>query len=241
LSTLLAVSPHLDDAVFSAGAFLARQAQVGIRVVIATCFTKSVPSPTGFALACQLDKGLGPEIDYMALRRAEDRGACARIGAEPVHLPFPEAPHRGYDSAAALFGPALPNDDVGTALLPTLADLVDRVRPDLLLLPACIGDHVDHWAVRTAGERLGRPIRYWADLPYAARQLDAVPDDGQASGCADAYEAKLEAARAYSSQLGFQFRDGAMAELLAIDGAELFWNVPPANRPSAIAASVASL
>jgi LmbE family N-acetylglucosaminyl deacetylase len=150
LKTLLAVSPHLDDAVFSAGALLARRARAGWRVVVATCFTASVPNPTGFALACQLDKGLGPQVDYMALRREEDRNACALLGAEAVHLPFPEAPHRGYGSAAALFGPRLASDRMADTLSEALADMIAACEPNLLLGPAAIGDHVDHWIVREA-------------------------------------------------------------------------------------------
>ena len=69
MPTALALSPHLDDAAFSCGGLLASLAQAGWRVVMATLFTGSVAEPKGFALACQLDKGLGPEIDYMALRR----------------------------------------------------------------------------------------------------------------------------------------------------------------------------
>ena len=72
MTTLLALSPHLDDAVFSAGATLFRAARRGWRVVVATIFTGNVAQPTGFALACQLDKGLAADVDYMALRRAED-------------------------------------------------------------------------------------------------------------------------------------------------------------------------
>ena len=33
--------------------------------------------------------------------------------ADPIHIPLPEAPHRGYHSAKALFGDILPDDDVG--------------------------------------------------------------------------------------------------------------------------------
>jgi hypothetical protein len=94
----LALSPHLDDAAFSCGGTLARLAEAGWRVVVATLFTRSVPDPTGFALACQLDKGLGPEVDYMALRRAEDRDAMRALGAEARWLDLPEAPHRRYGS-----------------------------------------------------------------------------------------------------------------------------------------------
>jgi LmbE family N-acetylglucosaminyl deacetylase len=68
----VALSPHLDDAAFSCGGTLARLAQAGWEVAVCTAFTLSVPNPSGFALACQLDKGLPPEADYMAIRRAED-------------------------------------------------------------------------------------------------------------------------------------------------------------------------
>ena len=50
---------------------LAALADAGHEVTVLTCFTRSVPDPTGFALACQLDKGLPAEADYMALRRAD--------------------------------------------------------------------------------------------------------------------------------------------------------------------------
>ncbi|WP_207955961.1 PIG-L deacetylase family protein [Rubrobacter marinus] len=79
--TALFVSPHLDDVAFSCGGALALLAREGWRTVLATVFTRSVPDPTGFALACQTDKGLPPEVDYMALRREEDREAARRLGA----------------------------------------------------------------------------------------------------------------------------------------------------------------
>jgi LmbE family N-acetylglucosaminyl deacetylase len=61
----LALSPHLDDAAFSCGGTLALLARRGWQVVLCTVFTASVDNPTGFALACQADKGVGPEIDYI--------------------------------------------------------------------------------------------------------------------------------------------------------------------------------
>jgi hypothetical protein len=117
----VAVSPHLDDAVFSAGGTLAALAAAGWRVRVVTCFTASVADPSPFALSTQLDKGLGAEIDYMALRRAEDAAALQRLGAEPVHLPLPEAPHRGYTSAPDLFAGQHADDDVTGPLTEALA------------------------------------------------------------------------------------------------------------------------
>ena len=71
--TALFVAPHLDDVVFSCGGTLAALADQGWRTVMVTAFTQSIVPAEGFALACQLDKGLAPDVDYMALRRAEDR------------------------------------------------------------------------------------------------------------------------------------------------------------------------
>ncbi len=206
MPTLLAVSPHLDDAVFSAGGALSRRAREGWRVVVATCFTATMPDPRGFALACQLDKGLRPEVDYMALRRAEDIAACAAVGAEARHLPLPEAPHRGYASAPALFGPRLADDRVDRALRPALERLLAELLPELIWGPQAIGDHVDHHVVRDLLDAMAlpAPLQLWEDWPYADRAPRgpatlAVPLDAAAKA------AKLDGCLAYRSQLGFQF------------------------------------
>ncbi len=220
MTTLIAVSPHLDDAVFSVGAMLARHAEAGWRVIVATCFTASVPDPVGFALACQLDKGLGPEVDYMALRRAEDATACALLGAEAIHLAFPEAPHRGYGSAAALFAPPHEHDDIADTLAPALDGLLRRHEPARILGPAAIGSHVDHLVVRRVLERLGVGAELWADLPYAARV--GAPAPRRAEPVAELLERKTAACAAYVSQLGFQFGgEAGIARAIQIDGAEL--------------------
>ena len=213
---VLAISPHLDDAVFSAGGALAQLARTGRRVVVATVFTRTVPDPQGFALACQLDKGLGPEVDYMALRRAEDRAACHALGAEPVHLGFREAPHRGYGSAPELFGRVREDDTAAGDIAPALQVLIDDVTPELILAPQAIGGHVDHVAVvRAMGELiLSAPVAWWRDYPYTVRAtMPARPFADRFDGLDDialpldaqAQAAKLVAALAYASQIGFQF------------------------------------
>ena len=212
MPTVLAVSPHLDDAAFSAGATLARLASRGWRVVIATVFTGNVARPEGFALACQLDKGLPPEADYMAIRRAEDEAACAALGASPVHLPHLEAPHRGYADAPALFAGVRADDRAAAAVARSLADLLGQHAPDLVLLPRAVGAHVDHVVVRRAAARVPLPrAAYWTDWPYAgkAAPLDPFAGEDARRRVLDVpvceAEAKLAACAAYATQLGFQF------------------------------------
>jgi LmbE family N-acetylglucosaminyl deacetylase len=209
----LALSPHLDDAAFSAGGALARLARTGWSVVVATLFTASVPHPRGFALACQTDKGLAPEVDYMALRRAEDVAACAVLGAIPRHLPLPEAPHRGYDDAAALFREPHAGDSIDHEAADAIAALLVELQPGLLLAPQAIGGHVDHVLTVRALQRLGPalPILWWRDFPYSIRTdtprrpyeafFAALPELAlPAEECA-----RHRACAAYVTQLSYQF------------------------------------
>ena len=218
---VLAVSPHLDDAVFSAGASLARLADAGHEVTVLTCFTASVPDPTGFALACQTDKGLAPDVDYMALRRAEDRTATAVVGARPVHLPLREAPHRGYDSAPALFAGVRPDDVVWQDVLEALRSY----DADLWLGPRGLGSHVDHLQVVRAVAALGRPTLWWRDAPYALKAPDATPSPALPSGLVEVALPEDRARRGdacacYATQLGFQFGGAAGMRAALQDWAE---------------------
>ena len=233
MSTLLALSPHLDDAAFSAGGALARRADEGWRVVVATLFTGNVAAPAGFALACQLDKGLGPEVDYMALRREEDRRACAVLGVEPVHLPLLEAPHRGYDSAAALFQPPQRDDPTVAELREAVGDLLAAHAPDAVWAPRALGGHVDHVLVHRAAREAVAPgrLRWWTDWPYADRPAPADPEAATLAAAAwadapldaDLRARKADACAAYASQLSFQFGgEAALRARLALQHAERF-------------------
>ncbi|MCJ2051866.1 PIG-L deacetylase family protein [Methylobacterium sp. J-070] len=236
MPTALALSPHLDDAAFSCGGLLARLAQAGWRVVMATLFTGSVADPEGFALACQLDKGLPAEVDYMALRRAEDGAAAAELGiAPPLHLPFREAPHRGYGSPAALFSDTRADDGIATDLAPVLAGLIAAESPDLILAPQAIGGHVDHVQAVRALRSLAveGPILWWRDFPYTVRDvvprapladLFAALAEPTVTLDAAAQGRKRAACAAYASQIGFQFggEAGLDARLAREGGIERF-------------------
>ena len=227
----LALSPHLDDAAFSLGGALARMARDGWEVVVATVFTATVPAPTGFALACQLDKGLPPDADYMAIRRTEDEAACAALGARALHLPLREAPHRGYHSATALFQPPHGDDaaehDIRDAVAPLLRDLA----PDLLLLPQAIGGHVDHVMLVRALRAMAPsgPVLWWRDFPYTPRaDSPRRPFEDALAGFPEVAlptdpDAKHAACAAYATQLGYQFggAEGLARALAATGGQEV--------------------
>ncbi|NMO15757.1 PIG-L family deacetylase [Pyxidicoccus fallax] len=216
MSIALFLSPHLDDVAFSCGGTLARLKARGWKVALVTVFTRSVPEPTGFALACQTDKGLGPEVDYMALRRQEDRDFAVHMEVDWLAWAgLPEAPHRGYSSAAELFAPPQEDDAiVGTArrrLMPLLTEL----RPELVLAPQALGGHVDHvQVVRLMASMDGWAARtlWYRDTPYAVRQPGARPDPvlpgdlrPLAMNVTEVLPRKVAGCGCYRSQLGFQF------------------------------------
>lgn len=221
----LFLSPHLDDVAFSCGGTVAVLAAAGWRCVVATAFTRSVPHPTGFALECQTSKGVPPDADYMALRRAEDAAACRHLRAEPVWLDLPEAPHRGYHSPAALFAGVLPGDDIWQPLVPLLTDLRDELRPAAVFAPQGLGNHADHLHLIRAALAVwpAAAVTWYRDTPYVIRDPGATPAAGVPAAplwglpVSDAaVAAKLDACAAYASQLGFQFGgEPAMRRALA--------------------------
>ena len=226
------ISPHLDDAVFSVGGMMAALAEEGYELYLVTCFTRSVLNPTGFALACQLDKGLTSEVDYMEMRRQEDALACQRLNAKPYWLDLLEAPHRGYHSAPDLFQNILPDDSVQDELVSRLEQRIRALAPDLVLSPVGIGNHVDHQQVKQALSTLqaqfsGVSFLQWYDEPYLSRHPTSYPQEvsrqewpggDQLIQYADRSDAttisvnvapywkqKMSACAAYATQLGFQF------------------------------------
>jgi LmbE family N-acetylglucosaminyl deacetylase len=213
--TALFISPHLDDVAFSCAGTLAALKASGWSIVLATVFTRSVLNPTGFALACQTDKGLPPEADYMALRRDEDAAFASTpsVDADEVHwLDLEEAPHRGYGSPSALFGAVLPGDDVWREVAARIGGLADTVNPDILFAPQALGNHIDHRQTVRAVTSLGRSALWYRDLPYATRAPEEAPPPGLpdrlislAVPVSEHLPAKIAGCCCYTTQLPFQF------------------------------------
>lgn len=148
----------------------------------------------------------------MALRREEDRDAAAILGVGALRwLDLPEAPHRGYHSAAALFAEPLPGDAIQRDLAARLGAALRELRPDWVFAPQGLGGHVDHRKVIDAVQAVSDPARtvWYRDTPYAIRNPHAAPfvaaPDLSPRPIAATLDRKLRAACAYRSQIGFQF------------------------------------
>jgi LmbE family N-acetylglucosaminyl deacetylase len=147
VSTILVISPHLDDAVLSVGGTIAERTAAGDRVVIATMYTDGPPLD-------DVVPAMRKWADYPA-RRAEDAKACAAVGAEVRWLGHVERAFRKpFLSGLTYF--TTPAEIAGFAALPQLTaslSALDELDPDRILLPLGIGNHVDHVETMIAASR----------------------------------------------------------------------------------------
>lgn len=119
----LFISPHLDDAVFACGQWIASSTSI-----VVTIFAGSAPCGTPLTVwdrECGFDEG----DDVIALRRIEDRAALDALGATPCWLDFRD-------------------DQYGESRdMPSIADaigrVVDREAPSAIHFPLGLF-HADH-------------------------------------------------------------------------------------------------
>lgn len=167
------LSPHLDDAVLSAGGLIWEQVAAGDSVEIWTLCAGDPPPPyPPFAQELHLRWGVDG-AQASAMRRAEDQAACHVLGAAFRHSPLPDCIYRrlpGSDRPVIvqrddLFAP-FPEQE--NALVDDIAAWVQTGLPAgaRLVAPLALGGHIDHRLVRAAAERLGRDLWYYPDYPY---------------------------------------------------------------------------
>lgn len=165
------LSPHLDDAVLSAGGLIYEQTRSGTPVEIWT-FMCGVPSDaefSPFATLLHAQWGFASAEEAVLARRAEDRQAAQIVGAKVQHFDFLDCIYRrDRDGEWPYSEISLPPQELDTDLPAQIAQAISsRLKPDdVLVCQLAVGSHVDHVLVRMAAELLGRPLRYDIDIPY---------------------------------------------------------------------------
>jgi LmbE family N-acetylglucosaminyl deacetylase len=157
LGRILAISPHLDDAVLSAGALLSAHPGSAMLTVFA-----GIPASYGSLTEWDAAGGFSTGDDVVGLRRDEDRRAARRLAATARWLDF-------LDDQYAVERPSA--DAVAAAIRQQVADL----EVDTIAFPLGVG-HSDHERTHEAcvallgsNGALARHWVVWADIPYRAR------------------------------------------------------------------------
>lgn len=243
---VLAVSPHLDDAVLSAGALLAGLADRGSEVHVATLFAGPPRESLSPVARSFHDKcGLPHDATAVSQRCREDLDAVSVLGAIAHHGRLPDAVYRRRrdgtwlcDHDRAMFAEPSPDDDIAPEVRASVGSLLEAFAPDLVLTCAAVGGHIDHVLTRTAVTTAAIPmnieILLWEDLPYAITaglpaevgQLTVVP------ASPEEWSRKRDAVARYRTQTRMLWPDQvdweqALKEHAMIHGggkcAEAFW------------------
>jgi LmbE family N-acetylglucosaminyl deacetylase len=165
------LSPHLDDAVLSAGGWIHEQTQAGNSVEVWT-FMCGLPPTTElspFAVSIHDIWKLTTAEEVVRVRRAEDIEATKILGAKAVHFDFLDCIYRRGKNGEWLYtGISMEPHPEDEGYPAKIAEAISaRLQPDdKLMAQFTVGKHVDHVLTRRAAELLGRPLHYVADIPY---------------------------------------------------------------------------
>ncbi|MEJ5223153.1 MAG: PIG-L family deacetylase [Anaerolineales bacterium] len=209
-----------DDAILSCGGLIWEQSAAGMPVEIWTLCAGDPPaaSLSRFAKRTHADWNTGTALETVALRRVEDRNAARQVGAVAHHFPIPDCIYRRHPvSGRALYtrtvfrAPAR----VEAPLAGHMAALIRSrlTEEDTLVCPLGLGRHIDHTLTRRAAEMLGRPLLYYADIPYLFKHPEQLPRLSRGlvtmdySVSRDGLRAWQKGIAAYASQIGGLFPD----------------------------------
>jgi LmbE family N-acetylglucosaminyl deacetylase len=162
--TMICLSPHLDDAVLSVGAFLAETRLGGESVLVLNLFTEST---MGFSAGPFRFRARA----LAAERMTEEARAMGVLGVEYRNLGFLDAPFRDrrYRAYHRLLGPLPSWEQSETDVLARVSAFARERGATRFLAPLGVGGHVDHQIAHRVGRALESEfsVAYYEDMPYS--------------------------------------------------------------------------
>lgn len=144
------ISPHLDDAILSAGGLIF-DLKDNNKVKIITVFTK------------------GNKL--FLKRKEEDISVCKYLGIDYLHLGFADALWRNsYDSIEDVFSKQINSTkeevDLEKIIIKKLKKIIKNAKNTTIFAPLSIGNHIDHRIVNKICRENFINVIYWEDYPY---------------------------------------------------------------------------
>jgi LmbE family N-acetylglucosaminyl deacetylase len=156
------LSPHLDDAVLSVGAWLSRHAGTTVATACSGLPGAGVP-----AHGWDAGSGFSTGDEATLARQSEDANALGALGAKQRLLGFLDGPYR---TPRKYHETKSPHPMMFDALVDEIAGLIGELQPDRFLFPLGWG-HDDHQitsdAALAAIRRTPTQAIVYAELPYA--------------------------------------------------------------------------
>lgn len=215
------ISPHLDDAVLSAGNLLVKLRSKQESVIIITVFTSfGAYPPSDDAMAFMKSCGYSTTGNFQKQRHKEERDATKILHAKPTFLNFTDGLFRIIRSLLGRSQPIYPSfsqllrgqispldDNLRKTLTSTLRQAIQD--DDILYAPLGIGNHVDHIIVhRVLRELFGQRTHFWLDQPYALAHRANVLKDFNLVMKLPTKPEKKKILHAYSSQIRILYPNG---------------------------------
>src|SRR5258708_1197390 len=184
------ISPHLDDAMLSAGGLITHLG-TKTKVTVVSIFTEGSEKPytraaKGFLRYCGYTDAKG----LFAERRAEDARACQKAHAEFIHLNFLDGSFRERTKPNRVFqclGKHIPElnhlyplgfkiinlakDDLFLfeAVKEKLLQIVAKEKEYIVFCPLGSVKHMDHTLTRDICGSTFKNLIFWSDYPYSLR------------------------------------------------------------------------
>jgi LmbE family N-acetylglucosaminyl deacetylase len=174
------ISPHLDDAVFSAGDLMAHLSQKTNVQVINVFTAGDTKHQTISAKMFLRQCGIKNAELLFKIRKLEDSSALAKINITSKNLDFKDAlwrsrqtPIRFLPELSSFYptykfhiikGKISPHDPIRSDLKNRLKRIIPKNA--VVFVPIGIGNHVDHLIVRNVCTELFKNIIFWSDFPY---------------------------------------------------------------------------
>lgn len=155
MNKVLLVSPHFDDAILSAGQFMAERPDT----VVVTVFAGLPLTPDNVHTPYDEKCGFKDARDAVGERVRENNAACGILNASCVNLDFPDSQYN--------------NTNTVEKIRDSLQELINEQWFEAIYAPIGL-DHPDHKMVTEAVMQLDFPrsITLWEDLPI--RVLDPL-------------------------------------------------------------------
>lgn len=200
MKKILLISPHFDDAVLSAGQFMAERPDADVVTVFAGVPLTPDNVHTPYDEKCGFDNAR----DAVGARTRENDNALALLQANPINFEFPDSQ---YDTGLA-------NSVHVHDIVTKLQEIVDDINYEFIMAPIGLG-HPDHIKVTDAIVNLKTscPVYLWEDLPLRVVEPQTVAprletlgltlDKLWQTGTTDTKIAKkIRALSCYKSQIG---------------------------------------
>ena len=216
------ISPHLDDAAYSAGALIGKLSKSN-KVVVVNVFTSSGSSISGRWAKIFLNKcNYTDPKAFFAEREAEDLAALSPITSEVINLGFTDAAWRQKTSnlyrwlckLSPEFSAMYPT--IRLRLLPGKLSRADHINVDavkkklsetvdknnsIIFCPLALGNHIDHVVVRMVCDEIFNNVIHWSDYPYNTKnKVDDIDKNLEVIKLGLDFKKKEDLVKKYASQ-----------------------------------------